>query len=73
MKAKVSKRGQVTIPKALRKMLGFAPGTILDFEVDDGRLTAVKVQSRGPIDPVFGPLGQGRSTDEMITELRDPS
>ena len=71
MKAKVAERGQVTIPKALRKKLGLAPGTVLDFEADDGRLIAVKVQPRSPVDAVFGTLGQGRSTDEVISELRD--
>jgi len=72
MKAKVAERGQVTIPKALRKKLGLAPGTILDFEADNGRLVAVKVQPRGPIDAVFGTLGQGRSTDDLMSDLRDP-
>ena len=72
MKAKVAERGQVTIPKALRRRLGLAPGTVLDFEADDGRLIAVKVQPRGPVDAVFGTLGRGRSTDEVISELRNP-
>ncbi len=73
MKAKVAERGQVTIPKALRKKLGLTPGTVLEFEADDGRLVAVKVQSRGPVDAVFGSLGRGRSTDELMSELRDPT
>ena len=72
MKAKVAERGQVTIPKALRKKLGLTPGTILDFDADDGKLVAVKVQPRGPVDAVFGALGKGRSTDELINDLRDP-
>jgi AbrB family looped-hinge helix DNA binding protein len=72
MKAKVAERGQVTIPKALRKKLGLAPGTVLEFEAKDGRLIAVKVQPRGPVDAVFGTLGQGRSTDELVRKLRDP-
>ncbi len=72
MKAKVAERGQVTIPKALRKKLGLTPGTVLEFEADDGRLVAVKVQPRDPVDAVFGSLGRGRSTDELMSELRDP-
>ena len=71
MKAKVAERGQVTIPKALRNKLGLAPGTTLEFEAKDGKLIAVKVQPRGPVDAVFGTLGQGRSTDELVGELRD--
>ena len=73
MKAKVAERGQVTIPKALRKRLGLTPGTILDFDADNGRLVAVKVQPRGLVDAGFGALGHGRSTDELISELRDPA
>ena len=73
MKAKVAERGQVTIPKALRKKLGLTPGTVLEFEADDGRLVAVKVQPRDPVDAVFGSLGRGRSTDELMSELRDPT
>ena len=41
-------------------------GTILDFEVDDGKLVAAKLPLRGPVDAVFGSLGRGRSTDELV-------
>jgi len=73
MKATVAERGQVTIPKALRKKLGLTPGTVLDFEADNGKLIAVKVQPRGPVEAVFGTLGRGRSTDDLISGLRDPA
>ena len=72
MKAKIAERGQVTIPKALRKMLGLVPGTVINFEADDGKLIAVKVQPRGSVDAIFGTLGRGRATDAMISELREP-
>ena len=72
MKAKIAERGQVTIPKSLRTKLGLGPGTVLDFEAEDGKLVAVKVQSRDPVDAVFGTLGEGRSTDELVSELREP-
>ena len=70
MKAKVAERGQVTIPKTLRRKLGLVPGTILDFEVDGGRLVAAKLQPQGPVEAVFGSLGRGRSTDELVGKLR---
>lgn len=70
MKAKVAERGQVTIPKRLRDKLGIAPGTVLEFQDQDGKLVAVKVQSQDPVDAVYGRLGNGRSTDELIAELR---
>ena len=49
------------------------PGTVLDFEAGGGRLVAVKLQPRGPVDVVFGALGRSRSTDELVSELRDPA
>jgi AbrB family looped-hinge helix DNA binding protein len=42
MKAIVSEKGQVTIPKACRERLGLKPGSVLDFEARDGKLIAVK-------------------------------
>ena len=42
MKARVSEKGQVTIPKKLRESLGISPGDVLDFEEQAGRLVAVK-------------------------------
>ena len=60
MKTKVAERGQVTIPKALRRKLGLVPGTVLDFEAEGGRLVAVKLQPRSPADAVFGTLGRSR-------------
>ena len=73
MKAKVAERGQVTIPKTLRRKLGLVPGTILDFEVDGGRLVAAKLQPQGPVEVVFGSLGSGRSTAELVGKLRGPA
>ena len=36
MKAVVSEKGQVTIPKALRESLALTPGSTLDFEEREG-------------------------------------
>lgn len=54
MKAKVAERGQVTIPEVLRKKVDLALATMLEFEADDERLVAVKVQPRRGGDAVFG-------------------
>lgn len=71
MKAKVAQRGQVTIPKALRKRLGIQPGTVLDFSEEDGRLVAVKAETLDPVEQIYGSLGSSRHTDDIIRELRD--
>jgi antitoxin PrlF len=70
MKAKVAERGQVTIPKALRERLGIVPGTVLDFIEEQGRLIAKKTETVDAVDQVFGRLGRGRNTDDIIQEIR---
>jgi len=70
MKAKVAERGQVTIPKVLRDRLGIRPGTILEFKEDNGKIVAVKAVTMDTIDQLYGTLGSGRRTDEIMLELR---
>jgi AbrB family looped-hinge helix DNA binding protein len=70
MKAKVAERGQVTIPKALRERLGIVPGTVLDFIEEQGRLIAKKTGAVDAVDQVFGRLGRGRNTDDIVQEIR---
>lgn len=73
MKAKVAERGQVTIPKPLRNRLGIRPGTMLDFSEEQGRLVAIKAEPSDPVDQVYGRLGRGRRTEEIMKELRGNS
>lgn len=70
MRAIVSEKGQVTIPKALRDRLGIKVGEVLDFEEEEGRLVARKVSLRDPVDAAFGIISLGVSTDDFIAELR---
>lgn len=71
MRAKVAERGQVTIPKPLRDRLGIRPGTILEFREEAGRLVAIKVENLDPVDQIYGQLGEGRRTDEILRQLRE--
>lgn len=70
MKATIAERGQVTIPKALRKKLGMRPGMVLDFHDENGRLVAVKVAVADPVAQVYGMLKLGKRTDAVLRELR---
>ena len=70
MKAVVSAKGQVTIPKPLRDRLGIRPGQVLGFSAENGRLVATKAANRDPVDSVYGILGQKRSSDALIKALR---
>ena len=70
MKATIAERGQVTIPKALRKKLGMRPGTVLDFHDENGRLVAVKATVTDPVAQVYGILNLNETTDALVRELR---
>jgi AbrB family looped-hinge helix DNA binding protein len=70
MKAVLSEKGQVTIPKLLRERLGLRPGHILDFREDRGRLVATKQPPEDPIQRVYGVLKTGHTTDATIRRLR---
>ena len=43
MKATISQKGQVTVPKACRDKLGLRSGTVVDFEAVEGTLIVRKV------------------------------
>ncbi len=70
MKATVSEKGQVTVPKRLRERLDIRPGDRLDFFEEDGRLVALKLTREDPVASVYGSVRLERSTDEIIRELR---
>jgi hypothetical protein len=50
--------------------LGIVPGTVLDFVEEQGRLIAQKTEPADAVDQVFGRLGRGRKTDDVLQELR---
>ena len=73
MKATVSQKGQVTIPKPLRDKLGISPGMVLDFFTDNGQLIARKKLERDPFSAWIGKgkLPVGRNVDEYLRIIRD--
>jgi AbrB family looped-hinge helix DNA binding protein len=72
MKAIVSQKGQVTVPKACRDKLGLKAGTVIDFEAVDGMLVVRKVSAEDPFHKWRGRgrLPAGRSVDQYIEEAR---
>jgi AbrB family looped-hinge helix DNA binding protein len=44
--ARITSKGQVTIPKQVRERLGVEPGDALDFQFEDGRLEIRPVRRR---------------------------
>ena len=67
--ARVTERGQVTIPGEIRRQLGIIPGTNLKFRAEDGKLIAVKDAAADPVSRVYGIAGKG-STERIMKRLR---
>jgi AbrB family looped-hinge helix DNA binding protein len=72
VRARVCRKGRVTIPERLRERLGIRAGQILDFLEEEGRLVARKLSEEDPVDQLHGILESDKTTDEMIEELRGP-
>lgn len=70
MKIKVSERGQITIPKAVRQRLGIKPGQVLEVRERDGAVVAYKVATIDPLLAVTGIIASHGGTDELIEEIR---
>jgi len=71
-KAKVTSKGQITIPKEVRERLGLRPGDEVEFLVEKGQVYLKKRLSRSPFDRYVGYLAQkrGQDPDELVRELR---
>jgi AbrB family looped-hinge helix DNA binding protein len=75
MKALVTSKGQVTIPKELREKYGIEPGVQVDFAAAEDGIRLRKVVDRSKRSGVFGCLKKelaGRSVTELLDELRGP-
>ncbi|HEY5791670.1 MAG TPA: AbrB/MazE/SpoVT family DNA-binding domain-containing protein [Chthoniobacterales bacterium] len=75
MKALVTSKGQVTIPKALRDRFGIEPGAQVDFAPAEDGIRLRKVVDRRKQAKVFGCLKaelEERSVAELLEALRGP-
>ena len=71
MRATVSSKGQVTIPKRLRDRLSIHEGSVLDFVEASGRMVVERVATDDPVAEVYGLLAApGRRTDDLMRDLR---
>jgi antitoxin PrlF len=71
-KAKMTSKGQLTVPKAVRKRLGVGPGDELEFIEDGGSFRVRKVVGESPIRKYVGFLKhlKGQDPDEIVREMR---
>ena len=70
--AKVTSKGQVTIPKKVRERLGVQPGEDVGFEEEDGVVYIKKAVTKSPFDRWVGKLKhlKGQRSDDLVREIR---
>ena len=70
--ARVTSKGQVTIPKEVRERLGVHPGEDVGFEEKDDLLVIRKVVTKSPFDKWVGKLKhlKGHRSDDLVKEAR---
>jgi AbrB family looped-hinge helix DNA binding protein len=75
MKAQVTSKGQVTIPKELRDRFGIEPGAQVQFAASGDGIRLRKVVDRGKQRRVLGRLKrelEGRAVSDLLEKLRGP-
>jgi AbrB family looped-hinge helix DNA binding protein len=74
MTTAVTAKGQVTIPKAVRELLGIALGSSVDFvRAPDGRIVLVRTDKKQPptrFTKLRGHAGEGLDTDAIMALTR---
>ena len=78
---RLTSKGQVTSPQAIRELAGLAPGSEVEFEFRQGRVWIEKVESdqarrRGKIFAALGEIAGSATntklrTDEILRMTRD--
>ena len=70
----VTSKGQVTIPKSVRDLLGIVPGSEVEFHRGkDGSVVLTRVDAQSPksrFARLRGHAGKGLSTDEIMALTR---
>ncbi|MFQ5794015.1 MAG: AbrB/MazE/SpoVT family DNA-binding domain-containing protein [Candidatus Bipolaricaulia bacterium] len=70
--AKVTSKGQITVPKEVRQKLGLSPGDELEFIEKDGEFHIRRRIRHSPFDHYLGYLKrlEGQDPDEIVKKLR---
>jgi len=73
VKSRISSKGQVTVPVAVREQLGLGAGTEIEFLVRDGEAILRKGGGADhPVDRVYGRLRLGKPVDVLLDAMRGP-
>ena len=74
MSVAVTSKGQVTIPKPVRDLLGIEAGTKVEFRANEaGEIVLMRAETTGPsrFAKLRGTLRSDLTTDEIMAMLRD--
>jgi AbrB family looped-hinge helix DNA binding protein len=71
-KAKITSKGQITLPKEIRDKLGLRPGDEVDLFLDGKTWRMRKSPPNSPLAPWRGFLKDhaGRRSDDLVEEMR---
>ena len=67
---KVTTKGQVTIPKEIRKRLGIEPGDEIEFEETDEGYVLRKITDDNPFEKWRGAADTDETVEERMKKLR---
>ena len=68
---RVTRRGQVTIPKNLRERTGIDDGTEVEFHEENGRIFIVKAMQDNPFLQWVGFVGRPGDSDAVVKLMRN--
>jgi antitoxin PrlF len=71
--AKITSKGQITVPREIRKALGVAPGDKLLFEQDGAGVRVRPVRTKSPFEKYrgIGTVGVRRGKKAVIRAVRE--
>jgi len=73
MRSRISSKGQLTVPAAVRDQLGLTTGTEIEFVIRDGEAVLRKGGAgRDPVDRIYGRLKLDTRVDDLIDAMRGP-
>ncbi|MER2534197.1 MAG: AbrB/MazE/SpoVT family DNA-binding domain-containing protein [Rhizobiaceae bacterium] len=73
MSTKITVKGQVTVPKAVRELLGLEPGSEVKFRYVNGNVVIERADGQRPpsrFEKLIGHAGPGMTTDEVMRLTR---
>lgn len=70
--AKVTSKGQITLPKKVREDMGISSGEEVEFQREENGYLLKKKVKQSPFDRYVGYLKEknGKSVDDIIEEMR---